>query len=397
MLYGKIIIVHLSSNLSFMLAVPKLFLQTILLAIALNVDAQVHSTFEVTGHLENLKPGSIIYLKYKDGGNLRTDSVLSKKGSFKITGNISQPAKATIWMNQPRVSEEIIENSDELSFYLEPGVFRLTGNQRISEATLKGMSEQQAYAALNRALAPYDTELQLLRKERIKASHAILPDEGKLQAIRINSSKLHLSRHKATNVFIKTHPDAQVSLDLLDERSFLIEDLSEFDSCYQTLSDRLKNTNLGKSLAVKINTERKTTPGQKAIDIDQKTPSDSLVALTSLQGKYILIDFWASWCGPCREDNPQLVRSYHKYKGQNFEIYAVSLDTKKAAWIEAIAEDELPWIHVSELTGWKNTAAADYGIRAVPQNLLIDPSGYIIAKNLDGDALDKKLASLLTP
>jgi thiol-disulfide isomerase/thioredoxin len=239
--------------------------------------------------------------------------------------------------------------------------------------------------------------MKLLWDEWRNVDRVIPRDEKKLKAIRSRITTLALESHGAKTAFIKSNSDALVSLDIIDDRSFLIEDLPEFDSCFQVLSDRLKNTQLGKKLAAQIVSEKKTIPGQKAINIVQKNPSDKLISLASLKGKYVLIDFWASWCGPCREDNPQLLKNYNQYKGKNFEIYAVSLDSEKAPWIQAIAEDKLPWIHVSDLKGGKNSAAADYTVRAIPQNVLVDPSGMIIAKNLDSETLNKKLSSLLNP
>ena len=109
----------------------------------------------------------------------------------------------------------------------------------------------------------------------------------------------------------------------------------------------------------------------------------------------MLIDFWASWCGPCRAENPNVKKAYEKFRGKNFEILAVSLDNKKDAWLKAIADDGLPWLHVSDLKGWKNEVAVQYNVQAVPQNWLVDPNGVIIAKNMRGEELEKKLEELV--
>jgi peroxiredoxin len=119
------------------------------------------------------------------------------------------------------------------------------------------------------------------------------------------------------------------------------------------------------------------------------------ISLASYKGKYVLVDFWASWCGPCRAENPNVVKAYSRFKEKGFEILGVSLDDKKDKWQAAVQADNLAWTHVSDLKGWKNAVAEQYGIRAIPQNLLLDPQGVIIAKNLRGDALEKKLEEVL--
>jgi len=141
--------------------------------------------------------------------------------------------------------------------------------------------------------------------------------------------------------------------------------------------------------------------GQKAPEIEQTSPDGKVLKLSSLRGKVVLIDFWASWCGPCRKENPNLVRVYNKYKdeefrgGKGFEIFSVSLDMKKSYWIKAIEDDGLSWpYHVSDLKGWRNEAAKLYGIKFVPSNFLIDGDGNIIAVNLRGDRLEAQLKKL---
>lgn len=135
--------------------------------------------------------------------------------------------------------------------------------------------------------------------------------------------------------------------------------------------------------------------GQKSIEITQPSPEGTNISLSSLKGKIVLVDFWASWCRPCREYNPVLVNIYNKYKSKGFEIYSVSLDKDLRKWKSAIAKDKLSWIHVSDLKGWDSKPAMDYGVDAIPASVLLDKEGNIIAVNAEGDELDKKLKELL--
>jgi peroxiredoxin len=135
--------------------------------------------------------------------------------------------------------------------------------------------------------------------------------------------------------------------------------------------------------------------GQAAPEITLNSPDGKPVSLSSLRGKYVLIDFWASWCGPCRQENPNVVKMYSKFKGKNFEIFGVSLDKDKDKWTQAIAQDALPWVHVSDLKFWQSAGAEAYGVRSIPATFLLDPKGVVIAKNLRGAALEAKLAEVL--
>jgi thiol-disulfide isomerase/thioredoxin len=151
-----------------------------------------------------------------------------------------------------------------------------------------------------------------------------------------------------------------------------------------------------KAAEMKQKAESATAIGSTAIDLDYPSPSGKNIKLSSLRGKVVLLDFWASWCGPCRRENPSVVAAYNKYKDKGFTVYSVSLDQDKARWTSAIAQDGLLWEnHVSDLKGWSAEPAAKYGVQSIPAQFLLDKDGKIIAKNLRGEELDRKLEEVL--
>jgi thiol-disulfide isomerase/thioredoxin len=164
---------------------------------------------------------------------------------------------------------------------------------------------------------------------------------------------------------------------------------------YNRLSPAIRASAIGKNLEQFIAYNKVGAVGTDAIDFSQPDTTGVPVSLSSFRGKYVLVDFWASWCGPCRMENPNLVEAYHRFKNKNFTVLGVSLDIKKENWQRAIADDKLSWTHISDLKRWESVVVPMYKIQGIPFNVLVDPEGKVIAENLRGSFLQQKLEQVL--
>ncbi|WP_022822631.1 AhpC/TSA family protein [Hymenobacter norwichensis] len=194
--------------------------------------------------------------------------------------------------------------------------------------------------------------------------------------------------------FVRANPSSYESLEALKEAAGPVPDYTEIVALYSALAPSVKSTPEGKAYGEMLESLKAVSVGAKAPDFTQKTPDGRAISLADYHGKYVLVDFWASWCGPCRGENPNMTKVYNQYKGRNFDILSVSLDDEKgrSKWLKAIQDDKLAWTQVSDLKGMDSEAAMRYHVRAIPQNFLIDPNGKIIATNLRGEALQAAVA-----
>lgn len=343
--------------------------------------------FAIKGKITEVEPQAKMFLYYRKNGAPAIDSTITKKGEFSFRGTISRPVKA--WLELKGKHGDVW---DTQQLFLEKGMLSVRG-KNVRTARIEGGPVQGDFNKLSARLKPLETRqnaVSMSLSNRMNSS-----DTTGSSVIRDQLTKIYSERNIVLDNFIRNNPSSYVSLDILLERKTHIEPVS-FGPLFEVLSPTLKNSVEGKRLRELLRIAGLTDIGKPFIDFTQQTIDGKSFKLSSLRGKYILIDFWASWCGPCRAENPNMLKAYNAYKDKNFEIVAISLDDKKQAWKSAVDQDALPWIQVSDLRGFNNEVAEMYGIKAIPRNFLIDPSGKIIAKNLRGDELDKVLGSIFS-
>jgi peroxiredoxin len=296
---------------------------------------------------------------------------------------------------EPAIYKLGFENQEGIMLVVDNNTIEVTADSgKVAQTyTVKGSKDSELIQQLNKIMQSMQENATALNQQFQEASSS--GNQAEAKRLQEQFMALQQENQNQLKAFVKANPSSVVSVYTAGNILNLDEQYTFIDSMNTTFKAALPNSKYTKFLDARLSKMRSTAMGSAAPDIKLPSPNGQEIALTSLRGKYVLIDFWASWCGPCRKENPNVVRMYNKYKDKGFEIFGVSLDQDRAKWLKAIENDKLTWPHVSDLKGWESAAASLYGITAIPQTVLLDKEGKIIAKNLRGEALEAKLASLL--
>jgi len=351
--------------------------------------------FLINGKISGLRQKVAYLVTYKDGGAAKVDSsaVDTVKGTFRLHGKVETPDLMFI----------TFPDGSEIEVFVENTVITVKGDS-IQNTVIEGSGSNDEYTAykvrrdsvdgeFKAQQAEYDSVLlkyNAARKGGNEAETRSLYDQlAKIEAI-------PEARMKEYNVdFVKNHGSSFVAPVVLWNELAWSMDAPEMEPLVKGFDTSIQKSGYVALLKQRIETLKKVSIGSPATDFTMNDTLGNPQKLSSFFGKALLVDFWASWCGPCRRENPNIVAAYRQYSRKGFDIVGISLDKNKARWMKAIGDDMLGWHHLSDLRGWNNAAAGLYGIRSIPSNLLLDKNGIIIGKNLMGDDLTNKLRELL--
>ncbi|MBU6158418.1 MAG: TlpA family protein disulfide reductase [Bacteroidetes bacterium] len=352
-----------------------------LIFISTTLRAQINIL--VKGEIKGAKENAAVSLHLDNPANEVLVKGIIQKGKFELKGVIPEPA---IYML-------VVEGTQQSpAIFLDAAVVKVKAHfDSLNIATITGSILQKDFQSYRNQFDPYFFRIDQLGKQINAPAYANKRD-SLLQIARSLAEELEAK----ADVFIKANNKSLITPLLIYSLYSFFQQPDPLDRRFDALDAAVKKSYYGRMMEKIISENKVGSIGSVAPDFTQTDTSGNPVSLQSFRGKYVLVDFWASWCGPCRMENPNLVQAFQKYKAKNFTVLGVSLDRAKEPWLQAIAQDQLQWTHLSDLKFWSNDVARMYKISSIPQNFLLDPEGKIIAKNLRGEELHAKLEEILS-